>query len=75
MNYRQNGLATSFEQLHPWCIIRSFPDLRSQLIIRFRHRSDADAHLHILRANNPTASYEVVFDILSEHSNSAAQAD
>ncbi len=35
----------------------------AQLIIRFRHRHDAEAHLQILRAKNPTACYELIFDI------------
>ncbi|MCA1992452.1 MAG: hypothetical protein LDL41_10510 [Coleofasciculus sp. S288] len=68
MNYRQNGLTTDYEQVHPWCIVRSFPDMQSELIIRFHHRSDAEAHLQILKSNNPTASYEIVFDILPSHS-------
>ncbi len=60
---------THFDQLHPWCIVRSLPNMRSQLIIRFRRRNDAEAHLRILRANNPSASYEIVFDVFPpEHS-------
>lgn len=65
-------------KLLPWCIIRSFskgrdPELssrESRLIIRLRHHSDAEAHLQILRANNPTASYEIIFDVMPELSDS-----
>ena len=53
-------------KLLPWCIIRCFPNRSSQVIIRFRRRNDAEAHLQILNSNNPTASYELMFDITSE---------
>lgn len=56
------------DQLHPWCIIRQLSNGQSRLIIRFRRRNDAEAHLQILRSNNPTASYEIIFDVISEHS-------
>ncbi len=60
MNYKN--------KLLPWCIIRNFPNMHSQLIIRFRRRNDAEAHLQILRANNPNASYEITFDVTPEQS-------
>lgn len=53
-------------KLLPWCIVRRFPNSSSQVIIRFRRRNDAEAHLQILKGNNPSASYEVFFDITSE---------
>ncbi|HEY9633300.1 MAG TPA: hypothetical protein V6D14_07835 [Coleofasciculaceae cyanobacterium] len=59
-------------KLLPWCIVRSLPNGQSRLIIRFRRRNDAEAHLQILRANNPTASYEIIFDVMSEQSDSPA---
>ncbi len=61
------------DQLHPWCIIRQLSNGRSRLIIRFRRRSDAEAHLQILRANNPTASYEIIFDVTPKHSGATAK--
>ena len=53
-------------KLLPWCIVRRFPNSSSQVIIRFRRRNDAEAHLQILKGKNPSASYEVFFDITSE---------
>lgn len=73
MNYRQNVLGSYKEQLHPWCIIRQLPDMRSKLIIRFRRRNDAEAHLQILSSNNPSASYELIFDVMSEYSDLAVK--
>ncbi|MFB8790090.1 MAG: hypothetical protein U7123_14840 [Potamolinea sp.] len=56
------------DKLHPWCIIRPFPDMRSKVIIRFRRRSDAEGHMQILKANNPDADYEIMFDVTAENS-------
>jgi hypothetical protein len=50
-------------KLHPWCIIRPLPNLQYRFIARFRSRSDAEGHLRILRLNNPTASYDLIFDV------------
>ena len=66
MTYHQERLVTYNNRLHPWSIVRVFqmPEQKeSQLIIRFHHRHDAEAHLQILCAKNPTASYELIFDI------------
>ena len=79
MTYHQEHLTTYKNQPNPWCIIRLNSNIckaepsrtlkenpngsESQLIVRLRHRSDAEAHLQILRANNPTAFYEILFDI------------
>ena len=71
MTYHQERLMTYKTQLHPCCIIRLLPNMRSQLIVRLRRRSDAEAHVQILRANNPTASYTIIFDVTSEYSKSA----
>lgn len=68
MTYYQERLVTYNNRLHPWSIIRILPlhdAKQSQVIIRFRHRNDAEAHLQILRAKNPTASYELIFDVTS----------
>lgn len=59
MNYKN--------QPHPWCIVRKLPNNQSRLIVRLRRPSDAEAHLQILRAKNPTASYEIIFDVTSQH--------
>jgi hypothetical protein len=73
MNYRQNDLGSSKDQLNPWCIIRQLPDMRSKLIIRFHRRNDAEAHLKILKSNNPSATYEVIFDVMPEYSDLAVK--
>jgi hypothetical protein len=56
-------LMTYKEKLQPWCIIRNLPDMRSKFIARFRSRSDAQGHMQLLRANNPTTSYQVIFNV------------
>ncbi len=58
------------DNLNPWCIIRSFPNKQSQCIVRFHRCSDAQAHLQILKANNPGVTYEIIFDVKPEHSDS-----
>ncbi|HAA32678.1 MAG TPA: hypothetical protein DCE56_39400 [Cyanobacteria bacterium UBA8553] len=83
MNYHQEHLATYKNQLHPWCIIRLHPNMReaklspraSQLIVRLRRRQDAEAHLQILREKNPGASYDIVFDVTSQYSNSTVRQE
>jgi hypothetical protein len=61
------------DKLSPWCIIRPLPDMKSQFIARFRNRSDADGHLRILQVNNPTAFYEIIFDVTPKHSGATAK--
>ncbi|BAY34190.1 hypothetical protein NIES2107_60950 [Nostoc carneum NIES-2107] len=47
--------------LRPWAIFRC--RITGNLCVaRFRSRGDAYAYMSILRANNPGAIYEVVFD-------------
>ncbi|GET38332.1 hypothetical protein MiSe_30880 [Microseira wollei NIES-4236] len=50
------------DQLHPWCIIRFLPNAQNITVCRLRRRSDAEAHLQILRQMVPTATYKIVFD-------------
>lgn len=49
-------IMTYFEQLHPWCIIRSLPSKECLIVARFRHRDEAIAYLQVLqqRINNTT---------------------
>jgi hypothetical protein len=75
MTYYQERLMSYKTQLHPWSIIRLLPDMQSRVIIRFRRRNDAEAHLQILRANNPSASYEIIFDITPKQSDSTAMPE
>jgi hypothetical protein len=57
-------------QLNPWCIIRPFPNMQSQLVGRFRRRVDAEGHLKILKRLIPNVSYEIMFDITPEDTDS-----
>jgi hypothetical protein len=73
MAYHQERLVTYNNRLHPWSVVRLLPASETkevqQVIIRFRHRHDAEAHLQILRSKNPTASYELLFDITPKLTN------
>ena len=53
-------------QLYPWCIIRPFPNMRTQIVGRFRRRVDAEGHLRILKRMIPNVSFEIMFDITPE---------
>ncbi len=53
---------TYFEKLHPWCIMQPLPKLQRRIVARFRRRSDAEAHLQILRRLIPTVTHAIVFD-------------
>jgi hypothetical protein len=83
MTYHQERLVTYNNQLHPWSIIRIFSERHeaklsqreSRVIIRFRHRNDAEAHLQILRANNPTACYELIFDVTPKQSDLTVKSE
>jgi hypothetical protein len=57
-------------QLNPWCIIRPFPNMQSQIVGRFRRRVDAEGHLKILKRLIPNVSYEIMFDITPEEADS-----
>ncbi len=50
------------ERLQAWTIVRLLPDMQRTIVGRFRHRSDADGHVHFLRQQIPNASFVVVFD-------------
>ncbi|MBD1935666.1 MULTISPECIES: hypothetical protein [Cyanophyceae] len=64
---------TYYSKLHPWCIIRSLPDMRSLIVARFRGRNEAEAHLRILKANTPNVPYSIIFDITPETSDSTVK--
>ncbi|MFE1744819.1 hypothetical protein [Coleofasciculus sp. H7-2] len=64
---------TYYAKLHPWCIIRSLPDMRSLIVARFRGRNDAEAHLRILKANTPNIPYSIIFDTTPETSDSTVK--
>jgi hypothetical protein len=50
------------DSLHPWCIVRAFPNAHTLVVARFRRRSDAEAQLSALQRLIPAASFYVVFD-------------
>ncbi|MBL1176749.1 hypothetical protein [Pantanalinema sp. GBBB05] len=54
-------------QLHPWCIIQLLPNARTIVVQRFRRRSDAEAHMQVLRRMKPHASYQIMFDAQQKH--------
>lgn len=54
---------TLLERLHPWCIIRPFPNMRSKIVGRFRRRVDAEGHLRVLKQMIPTVPFEIMFDV------------
>lgn len=53
-------------QLHPWCIIRPVSNVQMLIVGRFRRRSDAEGHLHILKRMIPNVPFEIMFDIAPE---------
>jgi len=57
MNRSPHFAMSYHDRLHPWCIIRCFPNAQT-----VRRRNDAEAHLRILRQINPGATYEIIFD-------------
>ncbi|MFB2981394.1 hypothetical protein [Microseira sp. BLCC-F43] len=42
---------------------RPLPNLQSPIVARFRHRSDAEAHLQVLRRLIPNVTYQIIFDV------------
>ena len=62
----RSGSDSLLERLHPWCIIRPFPNMRSKIVGRFRRRVDAEGHLRVLQQMIPTVPFEIMFDVLPE---------
>lgn len=63
MNYYDSAPQSLYQQrLHPWCIIRHLPQMQRLIVCRCRRRSEAEAHLTVLRQLTPTATYQIVFD-------------
>ncbi len=57
---------TYLQRLHPWCIIRPFPNMRTIIVGRFRPRIDAEGHLRILKQIMPSVPFEIVFDVMPD---------
>jgi hypothetical protein len=64
-----------FEQLHPWRIIKLLPNLQCCVVARFRRRSDAEAHLQVLRRLIPSVTYTIIFDPTPEREDSPQLSD
>ncbi|MDZ7957072.1 MAG: hypothetical protein RMY34_04055 [Aulosira sp. DedQUE10] len=54
---------TYLEKLSPWCIVRLLPNMQNQIVARFRRRSDAEAHLQVLRRLIPGVSFTIIFNV------------
>jgi hypothetical protein len=50
------------DQLYPWCIVHSVHGAQSTVVARFRRRTDAEAHLRILRQTHPSFTYRILFE-------------
>ncbi|MGB7439998.1 MAG: hypothetical protein WA919_02935 [Coleofasciculaceae cyanobacterium] len=51
------------DTLKPWAVARLIPPVRWVIIGRYRHRSDAEGHLRLLRRRIPNVKFLVVFDL------------
>lgn len=63
---------TYLEKLNPWCIIRLQTNMQNQVVARFRRRSDAEAHLQVLRRLIPNVSFTLIFNVVLEQQNQTA---
>jgi hypothetical protein len=54
---------TYHDRLHPWCIARLQFNMQHRIVVRFRRRNDAEAHLKVLRYMNPGVTYAIIFDV------------
>ena len=50
------------EQLTPWAVYQTLPDLQRQLVIRFRRRTDADCYIKVLKQTRPTTEFVLAFE-------------
>ncbi|MEH2253768.1 hypothetical protein [Nostoc sp.] len=57
---------TYLEKLNPWCIIRLQANMQNQVVARFRRRSDAEAHLQVLRRLIPSVSFTLIYNVMLE---------
>lgn len=54
------------DRLNPWCIIRPISSVQMRIVARFRRRSDAEAHMQVLKRLMPEVPFEIMFDIAPE---------
>lgn len=50
------------DRLCPWCVIQLLPNACTVIVVRFRRRNDAEAHVKALCRLKPDAIYEIMFD-------------
>lgn len=65
-NSLQNQPASYKKRLNSWAIARMLPDMKREIVARFRSRSDADGHMQLLLRVTPDANFMLVFDCQSE---------
>jgi hypothetical protein len=53
-------------RLYPWCVVSLLPDMQRLTVAQFRRRNDAEEHLKLIQRQNPTATYEITFDLVQE---------
>lgn len=63
---------TYLEKLNPWCIMRLQANMQNQVVARFRRRSDAEAHLQVLRRLIPSVSFTLIYNVMLEQQNQTA---
>jgi hypothetical protein len=54
------------KRLKSWAIARMLPDMKREIVARFRSRSDADGHMQLLLRVTPDANFMLVFDCQTE---------
>lgn len=57
---------TYLEKLNPWCIMRLQTNMQNQVVAHFRRRSDAEAHLQVLRRLIPNVNFTLIFNVVLE---------
>lgn len=62
------------EQLTPWAVYQTLPDLQRQLVIRFRRRTDADCYIKVLKQTRPQTDFVIAFETVKKEVVSAAVA-
>ena len=62
----QNKPLSYKKRLNSWAIARMLPDMKREIVARFRSRSDADGHMQLLLRLTPDANFMLVFDCQNE---------
>ncbi|MCY7322158.1 MAG: hypothetical protein LH660_10280 [Phormidesmis sp. CAN_BIN36] len=54
------------EQLTPWAVYQTLPNLQRQLVIRFRRRTDADCYMKVLKQTRPQTDFVIAFEAVKK---------